>query len=163
MRELRFDLVLAATAFHWVDPAIRYVKSAAALKPEAALAIINTHHIAGGNQAFFVEVQACYEVHMPGTPPGLRPVPSDAIPVDTLALEASGLFGAPIVRRYEWLATYSTQLYLDVINTYSNNLALTPEKRQALNECIGSLIDNRFGGEIQKQYMTELIVAKKLD
>ena len=69
LRELRFDLVLAATAFHWVDPAIRYVKSAAALKPEAALAIINTHHIAGGNQAFFVEVQACYEVHMPGTRP----------------------------------------------------------------------------------------------
>jgi SAM-dependent methyltransferase len=157
-----FDLVFAATAFHWLDREVRYVKSAQALLPGRALAIINTHHVAGGTQAFFVEVQSCYEAHMPGTPPGLRLSHSDDIPADTRDLAASGLFETPAVRRYEWLATYTTEQYIDVIGTYSNNLALTPENRRALDACITSLIGSRFGGEIQKQYMTELIVAKKL-
>src|SRR5262249_60031843 len=36
----RFDLVLSAQAFHWVDPALRYVKAAAALRGDGALALI---------------------------------------------------------------------------------------------------------------------------
>jgi trans-aconitate methyltransferase len=35
-----FDLVVSAQAFHWVDPAVRYVKTAAALRPRGALALI---------------------------------------------------------------------------------------------------------------------------
>src|SRR5438067_12177518 len=31
--EQAFDVVVSATAFHWVDPAVRLVKSAAALRP----------------------------------------------------------------------------------------------------------------------------------
>ncbi len=43
-----FDLVLSATAFHWLDPAVRVVKSADALRPGGALATIATYHVAGG-------------------------------------------------------------------------------------------------------------------
>src|SRR5262249_7306379 len=37
-----FDLVLAATAFHWLDPATRVSKAAAALRPNGTLATIST-------------------------------------------------------------------------------------------------------------------------
>jgi protein-L-isoaspartate O-methyltransferase len=43
-----FDLVVAATSFHWVDPAVRVRKSADALRPGGSLAVISTHHVAGG-------------------------------------------------------------------------------------------------------------------
>lgn len=35
-----FDLVVSATAFHWVDPQVRYRKSAQALRPGGSLALI---------------------------------------------------------------------------------------------------------------------------
>jgi SAM-dependent methyltransferase len=74
-----FDVVLAATAFHWIDPAVRVSKAADALRPGGMLAIIATHHIAGGDEAFFAEVQGCYERWDPKTPPSLR-LPTAADP-----------------------------------------------------------------------------------
>jgi SAM-dependent methyltransferase len=35
-----FELVVSATAYHWVDPAIHYRKSAQALRPAGSLALI---------------------------------------------------------------------------------------------------------------------------
>ena len=88
-----FDTVLAATAFHWIDPAVRVTKAARALRRGGALATIATHHIAGGDAAFFAEVQACYEHWDPATPPGLRLPTADEIPFDSQALVGSGQFG----------------------------------------------------------------------
>ena len=56
-----FDVVLAATAFHWIDPAVRVVKAAEALRPGGALATVATHVAGGRDDAFFAEVQACCE------------------------------------------------------------------------------------------------------
>ena len=43
-----FDLVVSATAFHWVDPEIRVVKAADALRPGGVLATFGSQHVAGG-------------------------------------------------------------------------------------------------------------------
>jgi SAM-dependent methyltransferase len=64
-----FDLVLAATAFHWIDPAVRVDKAADALRPGGWLATIATHHVAGGDESFFAEAQDCYICWDPATPP----------------------------------------------------------------------------------------------
>jgi SAM-dependent methyltransferase len=45
-----FDLVLAATAFHWIDPSVRVDKVADALGPGGFLATVSTHHVAGGDE-----------------------------------------------------------------------------------------------------------------
>src|SRR5437870_5484537 len=39
VEERAFDLAIAATAFHWIDPAVRCRKTAAALRPGGALAL----------------------------------------------------------------------------------------------------------------------------
>lgn len=52
-----FDLVVSATAFHWLDRTIRVPRCAAALRPGGLLAVIDTHHIAGGTARFFRESQ----------------------------------------------------------------------------------------------------------
>ena len=66
-----FDLVLAATAFHWIDPAVRVAKAADALRPGGWLATIATHHVAGGDESFFAEAQDCYVRWDPDTPVAL--------------------------------------------------------------------------------------------
>jgi SAM-dependent methyltransferase len=153
-----FDAVVSATAFHWLDPAIRVPKSADALRAGGTLATIATHHIAGGDEAFFAKVQACYERWDPSTPPGLRLERPDEIPFDQL--ERTGRFHPPTFRRYEWHMAYSTSAYLDVLRTYSGHRALSPDARRHLLDCIAQLIDHDFGGTITKRYLTELRVAR---
>ena len=42
-----FDAVLAFTSWHWLDPAVRTGKAAAALRPGGHLVTVETHHVAG--------------------------------------------------------------------------------------------------------------------
>ncbi len=156
-----FDLVLCATAFHWLDPAVRISKSADALRPGGALAVISTEHVAGGTAPFFVDVQSCYERWDPATPPGLRLQPADAIPVQSEEIDRSVWFEPASVRRYAWDQPYTTRTYLDVLLTYSNHLALPPLARAGLLACIANLIDARYGGAITKRYLNLLHVARR--
>ncbi|MBV9602265.1 MAG: class I SAM-dependent methyltransferase [Chloroflexi bacterium] len=157
-----FDLVLSATAFHWVDPTVRLAKSAAALRPGGCLAVVTTDHVAGGTAPFFVDAQDCYERWDPATPPGLRLQPADTIVAAELdEIAGSAWFEPPVVRRYAWDQSYSTSTYLDVLLTYSNHIALPPDARAGLLECIAHLIDTRYGGTIRKRYQNQLHVARR--
>lgn len=157
-----FDTVVAATAFHWLDPATRVAKAAQALRPGGALATIGTSHVAGGDTAFFAEVQACYERWDETTVPGTRLLAADEIPPDASDLAGTALFGAPTFRRYERELAYTTAEYLDTLGTYSGHLALAPDARKGLLACIADLIDSRYGGRIRKRYLNELRVAYRV-
>jgi SAM-dependent methyltransferase len=156
-----FDLVLTATAFHWLDEAVALPKVASALRPGGAVAIVSGGHVEGGTSQFFVDVQGCYERSMPGTPPGLRLQKAEDLPVGVPQLDASGLFGPVQSRRYVWLRKFTTQAYLDELNTYSNHLALDESGRSALLACVGASIDERYGSQITKAYVTDLDVARR--
>ena len=156
-----FDAVVSATAFHWLDPAVRVARSAAVLRPSGTLAIIGTEHIAGGDTAFFAEVQACYERWDPSTPPGLRLQNASEIPRDSAELDQSGLFERVVFHRYEWTETYSATAYRDLLLTYSGHRALESDRREHLLACITELIEGRYGGSITKRYLTELRLAHR--
>jgi SAM-dependent methyltransferase len=151
-----FDVVFSACAFHWIDPAIRGPKSAAALRPGGVLAVAMNNHIAGGSTQFFADVQACYERFDPSTPPGLRLETADEIPRDDYQL--SGPFGPPTWRRYEWELPYSRSEYRDLLLTYSGHRTRPAAAREGLLRCI----DAHHSGRIVKRYLTELMLATKL-
>ena len=154
-----FDAVVAATSFHWIEPKARVAKSADALRPGGALAVVATHHVAGGDEQFFADAQRCYKRWDPGTPPGLRLTPAADIPFDRAQFGASGRFGDVVFRRYERELTYSTREYRDLLLTYSGHRAMEPNARQHLLSCIVELIDDRYGGQVAKCYLNELAVA----
>ncbi|GGN17150.1 methyltransferase type 11 [Lentzea pudingi] len=151
-----FDLVVSATAFHWLDPATRMARCAAALRPGGSLAVISTHHVAGGTERFFVDVQECYERWDPATPPGLRQSPASGIPCE---FDESSFFGEPEFHRYEWERTYSSEAYVDLLLTYSNHIVL-PDRDRLIAD-IRRLIDTRYDGRVVKRYMTQLALAVK--
>jgi SAM-dependent methyltransferase len=156
-----FDVVLSATAFHWLDPEIRMTKSADALRPGGILAVVGTHHIAGGTERFFVEAQDCYERWDPATPPGLRLSPANDVPTGAAEFESSDRFGPVEVRRYEWEQSYTTAEYIDLLLTYSGHRALEPARQHGLLTCVTNLIDTGYGGRITKRYLTELTTAPR--
>jgi SAM-dependent methyltransferase len=139
-----FDLVIAATAAHWLDPAVATAKTAAALRPGGRIATVETHHVDGGTSGFFVDTQDCYLRYDPATTEFFRlPRAAD--------IAADGAVG-----RYEWDQPYSTAQYLDLLWTYSSTLALPARAAADLLGCIGALIDGRYGGRIVKRYLTQL-------
>jgi SAM-dependent methyltransferase len=154
-----FDVVLAATSFHWLDPAVRAGRAADALRPGGVLAVVETHHVAGGDTGFFLAMQACYERWGPPGPPLLA---AADVPADASDVDGSGRFGPTGWRSYEWELSYSTAEYLDVIMTYSGHRALPPDRRRALLRCLADLIDGRYGGRVTKRYLTRLRLARRI-
>jgi trans-aconitate methyltransferase len=154
----KFDLVISATAFHWLDPATRVSKSADALRPGGVLAVVSTHHVAGGSERLFADVQECYN-RFTADPDKRGLQRADDVPVETGEFEVLG----PVeVRRFAWEETYSTAEYLDLLSSYSGHRALTTEARDRLYGCISALIE-AAGGSITKSYLTQLIAANCLN
>jgi SAM-dependent methyltransferase len=151
-----FDLVVSATAFHWLDPRTRMARCAEALRPGGTLAVISTHHIAGGTEQFFVDVQECYERWDPATPPNLRLSRASYVP---RAFDESNAFEEPVFHRFEWEQTYDTEAYVDLLLTYSNHIAL-PARDQLIAD-IRQLVHTRYDGQVVKRYMTQLAVARR--
>jgi SAM-dependent methyltransferase len=158
--EDRFDVVASATAYHWLDPAVRVGKAAEVLRPGGVLAVIETHHVAGGTAQFFADVQDCYERFDPSTPPGLRLESADQVPrrADTAG---SGWFEPAEFRRYPWEVTYSANEYVDLLRTYSGHRALPAPARAGLLDCVKTLIETRYGGRVTKRYLTQLWTARR--
>jgi SAM-dependent methyltransferase len=158
-----FDLAIAATAFHWIDPAVAFPKTAAALRPGGAIALFWNLHVRGEtSQAFFDAVQEVYQREAPELiPPDYRPLPhpEDVPATVTAEIEHSGLFGPVAVRRYCWDQEYDAASYLRVLDTYSGHRSLSPEKRERLFRGIGELIDRGYNGRVTKAYLTMLYVA----
>ena len=139
----KFDLVISATAFHWVDPKVRYLKASEVLKSNGFLAIFSNQHIRK-DEGFFVETQGLYDrYYLPLTKN--RPTHATNFP-------GVGAFQDPIKRVYPWTQTYSSEQYIKLLSTYSDHIALPGENRHLLFEGIVSLIETRYGGRITKHY-----------
>lgn len=157
-----YDLVLSVTAFHWLDPAVRMMRCADAVRPGGRLAVVSTEHVAGGTGQFFVDVQDCYERFDPQTPPSLRLTRAADVPDDAAELVDSGRFAEVLFRRYEWSERYRAGRYLDLLLTYSGHLALPEPARRGLLDCIGEMIDDRYGGAVTKRYLTRLALGRRV-
>jgi SAM-dependent methyltransferase len=156
-----FDAVVAATAFHWLDPERGVPKAAQALGDGGSLAIVSTHHVAGGDSSFFEQSQTCYERWDPTTTPGFTLPPASDVPAGAEEIEAGGRFAPAQTRRYEDEIEYTATTYLELLQTYSNHRALPAATLEGLLECISDLMDQDHGGRIRKRYLWQLLVATK--
>jgi ubiquinone/menaquinone biosynthesis C-methylase UbiE len=151
----RYDLVIAATSFHWVDPKVAYVKSAAVLKPSGTLAeFANTPVRTNGG--FFARVQDVYRVCAPS-------IASNAPKPGRMQQEPIGLgsFKEPVVRTYPWSVQYSAEEYIKLLSTYSDHISLPDAEREALFEGIADLIHKEYGGRVLKHYQAVLTLRRK--
>jgi SAM-dependent methyltransferase len=156
-----FDLVASGTAWHWVEPEVGYGKAAAALGHGGFMALFWNLHPTPFT-GFFVDVQSVYSRVVPewGNP-GERPSTAQRIEEESWSVEASGLFEKPVVRQYRWRRSYSRDDYLRLLDTYSDHRALPPGARGRLYRGVGRLIDEEYGGVVERPYLTALLVARK--
>jgi SAM-dependent methyltransferase len=157
----KFDLVVAATSWHWLDTDVRMSKSADALKPGGKLAVILMRHVAGGTRAFFADLQPLYHRFDPSIPADFRMPETSGIPQAEMIeeFEGSGRFKEVVVRRYEWEVEYGKEEYVDLLSTFSNHRAMPREKREELFREVRELVDREYRGKIRKKYMAQLAIA----
>jgi SAM-dependent methyltransferase len=156
-----FDLVIAATAWHWVDPTVRVVKSGVALKTTGHLAIIQTHWGVGKHRDLFsARSQRCYERWEPAASSGFVAPTIDELPTSRPELMDSPAFGSVQHRFYEQLNHYTAASYLDLLGTFSDIRGLDATARDGLLACLGQLIDSEFDGELTRHDLRELWLAR---
>ena len=151
----KYDLVIAATSFHWLDPQVAYVKIAEVLKPGGALAAYSNTHIRL-KEDFFASVQPVYRACAPSI--FNKPVhPERKGDVDHAGKE---LFEESIKHEYLWSQEYSAEEYIQLLQTYSDHILLPDSERQALFEGIVELLNKEFGGSFVKHYKAILNLRK---
>jgi SAM-dependent methyltransferase len=159
----RFDAVVAATSWHWLDPASRDERAAHALRPGGALVVVTTDHpLPPGGDPFFADIQDVYVEIGEGLPDG-APTSPDEIGDRAAEIAASGYFAPPEVRRYLHEITYTATTYIDVLETYSGHRAMTHAQRERLYTAIRERVRARADGLIRKHYLNILHVARRVD
>jgi SAM-dependent methyltransferase len=159
-----FDLAISATAFHWIDPAISYQKTAQMLKPSGSIALFwHVHVQSEASRGFFEEVQQIYLREVPEQTEKYGPLlwPDEIAEPVKAEIEQTGLFRDVTVHRYRWDVIYDAASYLRLLSTYSNHIALDDQRRNRLFHDIADLINTRFDGRITKGYLAILYMAHK--
>jgi len=158
-----FDLVISATAFHWIPKDIAYHKAALVLKDSGCLALFWNFHPTPYT-GFFRAVQKVYRRVVPAwEDPEKERSTEDRIKEIENEIKESGFFERPIVKRYSWTREYTADQYIKLLSTYSNHQMLNPERRNELFNAIKALIDEEYGGKIIRPYLSVLFIARKLD
>lgn len=159
--DVTFDLVLAATSWHWINPAIGYPKVAALLGPGGHLAVWTASHVfPGDGDRFFRDLQDIYDEIGEGLPPG-APWPTLAeLAPHGLQETSNGLFVTTTVARFEWEITYDADTYIDLLNTFSGHIAMQPRQRERLYGEIRRRLSRRLTGQLRRHWGAVLEIAK---
>ena len=154
-----FDLVMSATAIHWIDPEVGYPKAAYVLKDTGSLAIFSNEHYPFAAE-FAEDLQGIEQRIVPeSAEPPSDPDLDAAIAARVGTIDATRLFTMVIVKKYPWSQTYSTTEHLRLLNTCSNYRNLEQQRRTQLFQAIADLIDHKYSGTITKSYLAVLYLA----
>ena len=156
-----FDAVVVANAFHWLDPDLRVTKPAALLRAGGSLAILHTHHVWGGTLGFFEASQHAYHRYGLAADLTFRPPHANDVPMSYPELEQEPAYARVRRERFEIPTRYTTEQYAGLLQTDSLVNTLDLERRGRFLLDVASLIDNSFGGVIERNYLYELVVATR--
>ena len=163
-RAQRFDLVLAASSFHFIDPSTALSAVHAALRPSGWLAQVANHprpgRVGSRARAFWEATDRLYRRQAP-TLAARRGSSPSRIPDRRTDMRRSGLFD-PIRRlSWTWRHEYASDGFLGLIDTFSDHRLLPAAERSDLFAAVRDLIDTEFGGCVVREYRTDLYLAQR--
>jgi SAM-dependent methyltransferase len=159
-----FDLVFAATSWHWVDPAVRYQRAWAALRPSGHLAFWSALHVVPEDgDPFIAELQDVYAEIGEGLPAGTwLPRPGE-LPDLRDEITGSGLFGDARIWHFDWAVSYTAEDYIRLLDTFSGHIAMTERQRDRLYGEIRRRLARRPGGQLRRHWGAALHVAVRAE
>ena len=157
-----FDAVIAAQAWHWVDPVAGAAKAAQALHPGGRLAVFwNAFQPPRGLAEAFAEV---HRQVMPDSPNfWAMPMLDSYLTMCAQAADGirqAGAFGDQEQWRFGWERHYTRDEWLDQVPTLGPHTQLPPATLDDLLAGIGAAID-AAGGGFTMQYTTVAVTAAR--
>ena len=158
-----FALVFAATSWHWIDPAVRYQRAWAALRPSGHLAFWSAFHVVPDDgDPFFAELQDVYAEIGEGLPTGTRLPRPGELPDLRDEIAGSGLFGDPRIWQFDWEVSYTAQDYIRLLDTFSAHIVMAAWQRERLYGEIRRRLARRPSGRLRRHWGAALHVAVRL-
>lgn len=153
-----FDIVMAATAFHWVRPITGFSRADRALKSGGCLALL-WNFGNPGQESFRAGLNRIYRQCAPRLVEEPRP-PEQRISKQAEKITGSGHFAPAVIRRYPWQRESTTEEYINQLKTHSSHILLSPGTQQQLYGAIRMLIDS-LGGKITQHVIAVLFLARR--
>jgi len=156
-----FDAVVAAQAWHWVDPHPGAAKAARVLRPGGRLAVFwNAMLLPPDLTAAFAEIYRAVQPGLPFNPQARPAADSYQIMCDKAAdgMRAAGVFGEPEQWRFGWDRPYTRDEWLDQVPTMGGHSQLPPDKLNEVLARMGAAID-AVGGGFTMNYATMVVTC----
>jgi SAM-dependent methyltransferase len=158
-----FDAVIAAQAWHWVDPVAGAAKAARVLRPGGLLAAFwNVMRPPPDLAEAFAAVYRRLTPDLPFTPwsrPALD-VYSGMFTKAEHGIREAGVFGEPEQWRFGWEQSCTRDEWLDQVPTHGGHSQLPPAQQQQILAGAGAAID-AVGGSFTMRYTTVAVTAAR--
>jgi len=158
-----FDLVVAATSWHWIDPGVRYERAFDLLRDGGHLAFWKAAHtFPDGGDPFFRDIQDVYDEigeGMVGAPAWPRP---GELADERAEIDATGLFDVAHVGQYDWEVVYDAEAYIDLLETFSGHISMEPWQRERLYAEIRRRLAARPDGLVRRHWGAVLHIARRV-
>jgi SAM-dependent methyltransferase len=160
-----FDIVIAAQAWHWVDPVAGAARAAQALRPGGRLAVFwNAFQPPADLREAFADVYVRAQTGLPFNP-WERPLLEAYLAGCAKAADGirqTGAFGEPEQWQFDWDRSYTTDEWLDLLPTVGGYGQILPSAQAELLAGTGAAID-AAGGSFTMQYATVAVTAARAD
>ena len=157
-RGRRFDLLVSASAWHWVDPEVGWRRARRMLRPGGWMALLG--HVVvrrAGEPEVYAETADLHERFVPGNPDWRDPPTEDEVRATDEGWgrpnDPGGLFGPTVVRWYPMVQWFDGEGFADLLRTTSTYRRLDPAVREPLLDAIAERIRTRMGDRAARRYL----------
>ena len=164
-RGRRFDLLIAASSWHWVDATIGWRRARELLHPHGWMAVLG--HVVvrrPGEPEVYAETADLHERFCPGNPDWGDPPLEDEVRATGQGWgppnDPGGLFGPTIVRWYPTVQCFDGEGFADLLRSTSLYRRLDPDVREPLLDGIAEHIRNRMGDRASRRYLSVLRIGQ---
>jgi SAM-dependent methyltransferase len=164
----RFDALVAASSWHWVDPSIGWRKAHEVVHPEGWMALLGNVVVRRQREPeVYAETADLHEQFSPGNPDWGHPPFEEQVRATDGGwgpdIDPGGLFGPTIVRWYPTVQSFDGNGFADLLRTTSVYRRLDPEVREPLLGAIAERIRTRMGDRASRRYLSVLRVGQRAD
>jgi SAM-dependent methyltransferase len=165
-RGRRFDVLIAASSWHWVDPSIGWRRAHDVLRPWGWMTLLGNVVVRRpGEPEVYAETADLHERFSPGNPGwGHPPLEDDVRTTDEgwgQVADPGGLFGPTIVRWYPTVQWFNGDGFADHLRSLSLYRRLDRDVREPLLDAVAERIRMRMDDRVSRRYLSALRVGQR--
>lgn len=167
-RGRRFDVLVAASAWHWVDPSVGWQRAHDVLYRGGWMALLGNVVVRRpGEPEVYAETADLHERFAPENPDwGHPPLEDDVRTTDEgwgLGDDPGGLFGPTTVRWYPTVQWFNGDSFADLLRSTSLYRRLDRDVREPLLDAIAERIRTRMGDRASRRYLSVLRLGQRAE